>query len=229
MNLLAIETSTRHYSVAVFSKGKIIAQKNLELKQLLSDSMIPSIDSVLKKARLPLPKLNGFAVGLGPGSFTSLRVGLATVKAMSFALKKPVVGIVSLDVLAMNALPQNGEDICVVCDAKRSMVYGALYGQNKGSLKLKTKYLLCPVDELLKKIKKPTLFVGDGIKLFKEQITGHMKSASLNAQFLDEKDWYPRAANLAVLAAKRFEAKKFDNANKLIPLYLYPDDCQVGK
>lgn len=229
MNILAVETSTRHYSLAVFSNGKIAAKRNLELKKLLSDSMIPAIDSTLKKAGITLAGLDGFAVGLGPGSFTSLRVGLSTVKALCFALNKPVVGIGSLDVLAMNAFKKEAADICVICDAKRNLVYAALYTQNGNGVKLQTKYLLCSIDEILKKIKKPTLFVGDGIKLFKEQVTSHMKGIAGGAQFLDEKDWYPRAEKLALLAVKRFEQKKFDNADTLIPLYLYPDDCQIDK
>ena len=95
-----------------------------------------------------------------------------------------------------------------------------------GTLKRKTRHLLCGLDDLLKKINKNTLFIGDGIQLFKEEIE---KRAKTKVSFAGKKYWYPRASNLALLAQERFEQKQFDNAETIIPLYLYPDDCQVKR
>ena len=224
MNILAIDTSSKHFSLAVAKNGKALYSRGIFLKKVLSDSIMPAIQGILKKSGLTLAKLDGFAVGLGPGSFTSLRVGLATVKGLAFALKKPVVGIPSLDVLALN-LAGDGQ-ICVVCDAKRNMVYACLYQKKGNELKRKSKYLLADIKDVLKRIKGEVTFVGDGVPLFRETIE---KAAGIKARFANEKQMYPRAKHLATLALKRFEAKDYDAPETLVPLYLYPEDCQVQK
>ena len=225
MKILAVETSTKNFSLAIFCDGKILACRNIRLKKVLSSSIIPSIDRILKEAKIPLARLDGYAVGLGPGSFTSLRVGLGTVKALSFVAHKPVVGISSLDALAMNVKNPH-QQIGTICDARRNLLYSCIYEIKNGELKRKTKYLLCGIDDFLKQIKEDTLFIGDGIKLFKEEI---IKSGKTQFSFAEEKYWYPRADKLALLAERRFREKKFDDLETLIPLYLYPDDCQVGQ
>lgn len=222
MNLLAIDTSSRRFSLAVARDGKIFRFRSILLKKVLSDSIMPAIEGILKNAGLRLAELDGFAVGLGPGSFTSLRVGLSTVKGLAFALKKPVVGISSLDVLAMN-IARDGQ-ICAVCDAKRNMAYACLYQKKGDVLKRKSRYLLTDIKDVLKRIKGGVTFVGDGVPLFRAAIE---KAAGINPHFADEKQMYPQARHLAALAMKRFEAKEYDAAETLVPLYLYPEDCQV--
>ena len=224
MNLLAIDTSTKHFSLAVARDGKVQRYRSILLKKVLSDSIMPAIQGILKKAGLTLAQIDGFAVGLGPGSFTSLRVGLATVKGLAFALKKPVVGVPSLDVLALNVTGDG--QVCVVCDAKRNMVYACLYQKKGDALKRKSKYLLADIKDVLKRIKGEVTFVGDGVPLFRETIE---KTAGMKARFAGEKQMYPRAKHLATLALKRFEAKDYDAPETLVPLYLYPEDCQVQK
>ena len=259
MNILALDTSSKHFSLAVAKDGKTLCYRSILLKKVLSDSIMPAIQGILKKSGLTLAKLDGFAVGLGPGSFTSLRVGLSTVKGLAFALKKPVVGVPSLDVLALN-VKEDGQ-VCVVCDAKRNMAYACLYQKKGGALKRKSKYLLTDIQNVLKqvmkspgespgdisklppadslreskrwglsasrqrgRIKGEATFVGDGVPLFREAIE---KATGIKAHFAGEKQMYPQAKHLVALAMKRFEAKEYDKAESLVPLYLYPKDCQV--
>ncbi|MBI5024694.1 MAG: tRNA (adenosine(37)-N6)-threonylcarbamoyltransferase complex dimerization subunit type 1 TsaB [Candidatus Omnitrophica bacterium] len=224
MNILAIDTSSKHFSLAVAKDGKTLCYRGILLKKVLSDSIMPAIQGILKKAGLTLAKLDGFAVGLGPGSFTSLRVGLSTVKGSAFALKKPVVGVPSLDVLALD-ITGDGQ-VCVVCDAKRNMVYACLYQKKVDVLKRKSKYLLTDIQNVLKQIKGDVTFIGDGVPLFRETIE---KAAGIKARFAGEKQMYPQAKHLAALTLKRFESKEYDAAESLVPLYLYPEDCQVQK
>ena len=176
MRLLSIDTSTKTFSVAVTDGGKVLAKKDIVLEKILSDSIIPTIDKVLAKAKIPLKKLDGFAIGLGPGSFTSLRVGVSTVKALSFAMGKPVVGVPSLDVIAQGVLKfHTVGNIVIVCDAKRSLVYAAFYAVKAGKIVRKGKYLLQPIEEVLLRISAPVLLVGDAIGLFKDEILRRRK------------------------------------------------------
>ena len=116
--------------------------------------------------------------------------------------------------------------VCVVCDAKRNMAYACLYRKKGDALKRKSKYLLTDIGNVLKRVKGDVTFVGDGVLLFREAI---QKAAGIKARFAGDKQMYPRAKQLAILAFKRFELKEYDAAESLVPLYLYPEDCQVQR
>lgn len=216
MNILAVDTSTHYLSLAVAQDKKILATRHIKLTKILSSSIMPEIEKILKKAKTPLSALDGFAVGLGPGSFTSLRVGLSTVKAFSLATGKKVVGISSLDVMAMN-IKKDGH-VCVVSDAKRNLLYACFYTKKDNQLTRESDYLLVSPQKLLGQFSKETIFIGDGIKLLGEGVKNGSRDGVSES---------PQAKNLALLALKRFEQNKLDDARTLVPLYLYPEDCQV--
>jgi len=223
MNLLSMDTSTKRLSLAVSRDEDVIKFRNMELKRPLSSSIMPGIKKILSDARMSLEKIDGFAIGLGPGSFTSLRVGLSTVKGLAFALRKPVVGIPSLDILAMN-VPENHAQICALCDAKRHLAYACVFDKREGILRKKTGYLLASVQDVLKKIKGDVLFVGDGIEMFRSDI---LQVKDIRPKFADPEYAFPSARALAFLALMRFREGKCDHIDRLIPLYLYPDHCQI--
>jgi len=230
MKILAIETSTKNFSLAVADGNKILRSRNVVLKNVLSSSIIPSIKKILDASSLSLKQIDGFTIGLGPGSFTSLRVGLATVKAFGFATGKPVVGIPSLDVLAMNLVPERPGVICSLCDAKRNLVYACCYLSFGGKLRRKTPYLLTPIEDLLKNIDGEASFLGDAVDLYRDRIEDRAtKNHNFKPFFADAKKRFPLAKNLIPLAWERFEKKKADPVDKLVPLYLYPHDCQIRK
>ncbi len=224
MNILALETSTKSFSLAVLRNEKVIAERTVILKKVLSDSIIPSIDRILKKSKLSLKNIDGFAVGLGPGSFTSLRVGLSTVKGLAFATGKPIVGVASLDALALNVPAMYDSTICAITDGKRNLFYTCFYKRSHGALKAKTNYLLIDSKTLQEKLKKETIFTGDGIKLLPDELKKNPYFT-----FLDERFWYPKAGRVGLLSFKRFQKYDFDDIDRLIPIYLYPDDCQVTR
>ena len=228
MKLLSIDTSTKVFSLAVSFDERIVVEQNIKLDKILSSSIIPAIEQALKKAKISINQLDGFALGLGPGSFTSLRVGLSTIKAFAFATQKPVVGIASLDVIAMS-LKKDQNTICVVTDARRDLVYACLYQAQGLKLTRKSDYLLISMDELLKTLSGKVIFAGDAISLFRNKILKAKKKNYFEPIFSDEKYWNPRARHLAALALQRFKSKKLDDASRLVPLYLYPEDCQVVK
>ncbi len=133
MYFLSIESSTKVFSLALSRDAKVLRFRNLNVDKALEHSIVPAIDKILGSAGISFKKLDAFAVGIGPGSFTSLRVGLATVKAFAMATGKPVVGISSLDVIAQGTAVTPCDEICVLSDARRGMVYAAIYGSTRPS------------------------------------------------------------------------------------------------
>ncbi|MDP8266292.1 MAG: tRNA (adenosine(37)-N6)-threonylcarbamoyltransferase complex dimerization subunit type 1 TsaB [Candidatus Aceula meridiana] len=228
MNILSIDTSSRTFSLCIVKNNKTVASRNIRLNKVLSDAIVPAVDSMLKKTKTPFSKIDGFAVGLGPGSFTGLRVGISTIKGFAFACQKPVVGACSLDLIAMAQAAKTDGDIAVICDAKRNMVYGRLYACVKGKIKPKTDCLLTSIEDFLKDVKNDTLFVGDGVVLFKEQIEKHFRDTRKKVFFVEEKDSNPQACFLAEAAQEKFKNRK-ELTQGVKPMYLYPQDCQVRR
>ena len=235
MYFLSFETSTKIFSLAVNKDEKVLRYRNLNAASVLEDSILPAMDKILDAAGIKFREIDGFAIALGPGSFTSLRVGLATIKAFAMSTGKPVVGIPSLDIIAQgikNAVKAFDpyDEICVINDARRGKVYTCLYGPNGSS-----DHLLTSLDEILEKVHGKTLFVGDALKIYRHDIQEayrkytHRKNSTGKCLFADEKWWYPHAGVMAALAYERFRQKQYDNAASLSPLYLYPQDCQVSQ
>jgi len=223
MNILAIDTSTKNLSLAVAKSEKVLKYRNVKLQRPLSSSIMPSIKRILDEMGMTLKQLDGFAVGLGPGSFTGLRVGLSTIKGLAFATGKPAIGIASLDVLAMT-IQEDNVQICTLCDAKRNLVYACLYEKKGSVLKQKSAYVLKSIQEVLKLIQGRVIFIGDGVQLFQNEIR---KAKGLIPTLTDRKWIFPQARWLIPLAYQRIEKNKWDDVDHLIPLYLYPEHCQV--
>ena len=100
MYFLSFETSGKIFSLAINKDEKVLRYRNLKTAFVLEDSILPAMDKILDSAGIRFTRIDGFAVALGPGSFTSLRVGLAMVKAFAMSTAKPVVGIPTLDIIA---------------------------------------------------------------------------------------------------------------------------------
>ncbi|MBF0484488.1 MAG: tRNA (adenosine(37)-N6)-threonylcarbamoyltransferase complex dimerization subunit type 1 TsaB [Candidatus Omnitrophica bacterium] len=226
MKLLSIDTSSKNFSIAISDNEKVLRHRNLELGKQLSSSIIKHIKSLLSAAKLSVKDVDALIVGLGPGSFTSLRVGLATGKALALALKLPVIGISSLDVIAMNVIKE--KNICVINDARRDLVYAAFYNVNaEGRLERSGEYLLVDLKSVLSKIKKDFAILGDAVKMIVE--SERKRLIAMGCKLYDEKYWCPQAKFLPVLAKDKLANKKFDDPIKMVPLYLHAEDCQVSK
>jgi tRNA threonylcarbamoyladenosine biosynthesis protein TsaB len=231
MYFLSFETSTKIFSLALNKDEKVLRYRNIKTALVLEDTILPAMDKILDSAGIKFSQLDGFAIALGPGSFTSLRVGLSTVKAFAMATDRPVVGIPTLDIVASGIQNQSflNDEICVINDARRGKVYACIYGP-KGR---KTDYLLTSLEDVLDKVHGTTLFTGDGLGLYRKDIEDAYKKYSVQkgsaykCLFADEKWWYPQSKVMAALAYERFRNKQYDDAASLLPLYLYPQDCQV--
>ncbi len=232
MKILGIDTSSKFLSIALSENENIIIEEMHLLERRHSSELIPKIRGMLEKANSSIDRVDAFVVGLGPGSFTGLRIGVSAVKGFGVATKKPCIGVASIDALAalfkakpwtenVQGLALNRAKIVPIIDAKRQNVYSAVY---KKGVK-KSKYLLIKIDELMKKIKGPTIFLGDAIDIYREKIEKRNKKAI----FLNEEYWYPRASNLIRLGFGKLKKHKKPDLGNLEPIYLYPKDCQVRK
>jgi tRNA threonylcarbamoyladenosine biosynthesis protein TsaB len=246
MYFLSFETSTKIFSLALNHDAKVLRYKNLKSASVLENSILPTMDKMLDAAGIKFNQIDGFAIALGPGSFTSLRVGLSTIKAFAMSTSKPVVGIPSMDIIAHGVStsrhpvtpsrhPERSEgsqydEICVINDARRGNVYTCLYGEHGK----KGEYLLTSLEDILTRVHGTTLFVGDALGLYQKDIEAayqkysSKKKSECRCLFADEKYGYPQAKVMATLAYERFKNKQYDDAAKLLPLYLYPQDCQVS-
>ena len=233
MKILYLDTSSKFLSLAVGRDDKVLARAHRKLDRKHSLQLVPLIDKVLKKAKVPLKKLDGFCVSKGPGSFTGLRIGITVIKGLAFVLRKPVVAIPSLDILAENIKKVKApkkkplpDEICPIVDARQNKVYACLYKAANGKIRRKSRYLLLSMEELLNKLKGEILFLGDGIALYCEEIK---KNKRIKPVFAEEKLWYPKASAAVSLALERFSAGKAEDVNSLVPFYLYPRECQIKK
>jgi len=225
---LAIDTATQQLGVAVVDSDPA------GLHQLLSSYIVVggnphsvelpnAVARVLQTAKTSLDALEGIVVDIGPGSFTGLRIGLAFVKAVAFASKKPVVGIPSLDVLAAQASLSGSTAVCPILDAKRQNIYGALYAVADGFPAKRSDYLLGPIEELLKLVDGEAVFLGDGCAMYRDRIVAKVPTARFTAPEL----WLPNPMTLARLGIRRFAQGQQDDPASLVPLYLYAQTCQV--
>jgi tRNA threonylcarbamoyl adenosine modification protein YeaZ len=171
---------------------------------------------------LKITDIDYFACGLGPGSFTGMRIGLATIKGLSVVKNKPIIGISTLDILAKNA-PLKDRLIVTAIDARRALIYCSSYKYEQGSLKRKSAYSLLSLDELVKKFSSRMVVLGDAVALYGDTLLTRIK----NATVLDKDYWSPQAHNLMELALAKIKAKQFSSALTIKPIYLYPKECQI--
>ncbi|MCM8780006.1 MAG: tRNA (adenosine(37)-N6)-threonylcarbamoyltransferase complex dimerization subunit type 1 TsaB [Candidatus Omnitrophica bacterium] len=230
MNILAIDTTTRFLCLGILKQGKAFGL-NEDLGIRHSELLIPRLKSLLKKAKISLSDIDYFACDIGPGSFTGIRIGISTVKGFAYSLDKPVAGISSLDILAHNAREYAQGLIIPMVDARRGLVYSAIYKIKKDNIKKASPYMLVSPSDLLNLLKKlkskeRVLFLGDGIKQYRDLIVAKMGK---DAKILNESYWYPEADKILEIAQDLIKRKKLTDALRIKPLYLYSKECQIVK
>ncbi len=225
MKILAADASTRIISISVLDNKELKAGIHKQFDRNQGSTLIPTIKKLLDKARYDITDINLFCVGLGPGSFTGLRISLSAMRTLSITLKRPIIGIPSFDVIAYG-LSGKGTDICVIFDAKQNKVYARFYKQAAGGIKPVSGFLLDDFANIIKKIKQKTTIAGDAIPLYGSRIPPPKKDIILFAQ---ENKWYPKAELLGIMALDRYKKGLRVDPFKLLPLYVYPKECQIKK
>lgn len=147
MTLLGIDTSGKTASVAVCTEEAVLAQTTVYTKLTHSQVILPICKDVLKNAGMELSDVDGISVAMGPGSYTGLRIGIAAVKAMCFALNKKCLGVSTLEALANNVSLHKGV-ICAVMTARLNLVYCAVFRSDGKKIERITKDGIMPIEEL---------------------------------------------------------------------------------
>jgi tRNA threonylcarbamoyl adenosine modification protein YeaZ len=223
MKILGIDTTTKFLCLGLYIDGNFY-EYNLETGRSLSALLVPTIQRVLEAARLKIPDIDYFACGLGPGSFTGMRIGLATIKGLSIARNKPILGVSTLDILAENVLVNNSLIVPAI-DARRGLIYCSSYKREKGLLKRKSEYKLLNPDEFVKKFANKAIILGDAAISYRDKMSSCIRGVTI----LDKDYWFPKAHNLIKLALAKIRVKQFTSAQAIKPIYLYPQECQIKK
>jgi tRNA threonylcarbamoyladenosine biosynthesis protein TsaB len=223
MLILGIETATEQVSVALGGHEGVIALFEVGRGRRHAEILAPAIDFICEQADIGLDELGLVAVDVGPGLFTGMRVGLATAKALALALRLPMIGISSLDLLAF---PHRRADRVVVpvVDARKGEVFYAMYRQVPGGLQQVVEPRVGPVDELVADLlarSQETLCVGDGALRYRDEILD-----GYHCDFADEA--HPSAAPLVQLAHARALREEWSNPSEIQPLYLRPPDAEIN-
>jgi len=224
MKVLGIDTSTTCGSIGLVHDESVISEYLLNLSVTHSERLLDAINLVLGKTRHALGDLDGFAISLGPGSFTGVRIGVSTVKGLAYAVEKPVVGVSTLDVLASQVSP-TPYLICPIIDARKGEVYSAFYRYEElNHLKRLSEYQAIKPAVLFEMVKEPTIFLGDGAKTYGEDLRNSLKSFALISPAALH---IPHGSVVARLGVELLLRKEYLDLTTFAPLYVRLSDAEL--
>lgn len=225
MKTLAIDTSSKVCTVSILDNDDVLINLYNDDEKTHSVKLMPMIDEAFKKTNLNLYDMNLLACCIGPGSFTGVRIGIATVKAFSDVTNIPVVGISSLEGLAYNVKDKcpNSSLICSIIDAKNNNVYCGLYNfKDNDCIKLSIfaediHKTISNINHIMKnKNFDNIVFVGDGSVVHKDLL----KSSFSNITFAQEKDNYQNSISIAKSGINKYNKGEYGDSSTISPIYL---------
>lgn len=217
MKVLSIDSSSKVATAAILEDNILLGEYVLNNKKEHSVILLPMIENLLKDCNLSIDDIDGYVVSKGPGSFTGLRIGMATIKGMSFGSNKPYISLSSLEGLAYNLINFDGI-ICSVMDALRENVYAAVYKSINNTLEPllnPTSMELSDLLDYLKKYNEKVIFVGDGVIKHKEYILNNFT----NPIFPPDSFNIIKASTIAEIGINKLKQGLSDNPNSG-PVYL---------
>ena len=217
MIVLSTDTSSKVATVALFKDDVLLGEYVLNNKREHSVFLMPMIENLLKKNNMKISDIDGYVVSKGPGSFTGLRIGMATIKGLSLGSNKPYISLSSLDGLAYSLSSFSGI-ICPIMDALRENVYTCLYKNINGNLEKLMDYTAIDIDELLLLLKEknePVIFVGDGAVKHKKFIEDNFVNPIFAPNHLN----IVRASSIGELGLNLLSKGIWDDPNSA-PVYL---------
>jgi tRNA threonylcarbamoyladenosine biosynthesis protein TsaB len=227
--ILALDTSTSQVSVAIGDGGAVMGAVQLAGGRRHAEQLAPAIEYLRHECAVDLDHLAAIAVGIGPGLFTGLRVGVTTAKVMAQALRIPVVGVPSLDLVAY-PLRHSPRTIVAVLDARRHEVFAARYQTVPGGVQRVSDYAVHAPVELVADLVADVaefphgvLLAGDGVARFADEFAAIEHAEVAGPEFVA-----PSVAALVALATARAEREEFEQSADLRPMYLRQSDAEIA-
>ncbi|MDR0979129.1 MAG: tRNA (adenosine(37)-N6)-threonylcarbamoyltransferase complex dimerization subunit type 1 TsaB [Lachnospiraceae bacterium] len=212
MKILSIDTSSDTCSVSVLENNAVIKELLLDNGKTHSENLMPLVQELFIEANISLEQIDLIACNKGPGSFTGIRIGIATAKALAEVLNIPVIGVSSLDCLAHNVeSPTN--NICTLINANNNQVYFSIYNKDYSRI---TDYLADDIETVLPIATKyeNITFVGDGAKAHKDLLQSTFKNCTFNENNVQH------SFNIGICAFDLFNKGFVENADTVLPMYL---------
>lgn len=222
IKILALDSTAEVSTVAVCKGEKLLSEITINTGNTHSQALLPSVEQALRMAELTVEDIDVFACCTGPGSFTGVRIGVATIKGIAYGKNKPCISVSTLEALAYNLSGFNGV-ICPVMNARRSQLYNALFECEGGKLAR-----ICPdraisiseLDDELSKSERPIYLCGDGYDITQK---GFKKTEIC---FVPVRYRYQSAYSVAQIAHKKFENNERLTDAELAPIYLRPSQAE---
>jgi len=222
MRILGIETATNVCGVCILENSQLIAEYTTNITKTHSQRLMSMIKHVLANVELIPKDIGAIAVSIGPGSFTGLRIGISAAKGMAMALDIKIVGVSTLDGIAYNLMDIYPGQICVITDARRKQVYTAIY--EMPNMKKLTKDIVLPIEELVKKIKKKTIFIGNATVLYYNTLKKELGDLAV---VCPPHLGIPRASSIAFLGENMLKKGKGASYFDLKPNYVRLSDAEI--
>jgi tRNA threonylcarbamoyladenosine biosynthesis protein TsaB len=221
--LLTIDTSTSAGSVALSRGEQLLGEELLNIQATHTDRLLLSLARLLEDTGVGLEDVDAFGVVLGPGSFTGLRVGVATVKGLAMATGRPVVGVSSLQALAVQ-VPYPRFPLCAMLDARKKQVYAGSYRWEGGLPVVQGCERVVSPDDLLDDLEGDILFVGNGAAVYRTLI---VRRLGPRAHFAPWTLDVPRASTVAALTLAQWRNGQAMSAEVLAPRYIRPSEAEL--
>ena len=211
MKILAIDTTSNICSTALLEDDKLIDENTINNGLTHSENLMPLIAGLLERNKLSLSDINLIAVCVGPGSFTGIRIGIASIKAMAEVYKIPVAEVTSLESLAMSTI--KNDTIVALIDARNNQVYSGIFDEN---IKLKEEYIADDINIVLEKVQKyeNVIFVGNGSILHQELINKKIKNVKFSENY-DQNSYF-----VGLVGFEKFKNNELKDADTIMPIYL---------
>jgi len=225
MIVVGIDTATPQVSVALGTETSILGAIHIA-GRARQESVTPALEQLLAWTGVELGQVGGFAVGIGPGLFTGLRVGVETAKTLAQVTGSPIIGIASIDALAY-AVRHTSRSIAAVIDGRRREVFSALYTSVPGGVMRLSEPAVQRPEALAAELEAhpgDVLAVGDGAILYRDVL----QSVGARVEFASPAAAHPDAASLVELAVPRFLREQHDQVFDVVPMYLRKSDAEIA-
>jgi tRNA threonylcarbamoyladenosine biosynthesis protein TsaB len=227
MIVLASDTSTKEAHFGLLEGGTVHSEVLINTEKKHGETILSAIEGLLSMAGREIGEVDLFVTTVGPGSFTGIRVGVSTLKGLAFALDKPLVGVSTLETLAMNVL-DTSMTVCPMMDARRDEVYTALYrfnGEEGVPEKTGEERAVAPTD-FLEELNGEVLFLGDGAIRYEELIRKMLPKGSF---FVPSPENEIKAGAAGLLGVHKFRRGDFIDTALLKPRYLRPSYAEMKR